>query len=180
MLKKQIAALGRILEAERSIREGLPCGVHPAKDRYIVTDGHVAIVLRNKPDGSSEADRQDGILSSIESARDYGDHTLAFSVTAGQIKEWKRLSKPWKEGKTHKTGAVPVEIAVKREDGSTIKGFFNPVFLVNAAEAVGTGCMFYLGRDPRWSSQWPTLLVYPKDWMGTEPEIMGFVVPLRI
>lgn len=180
MLKKQITALNRILDWERFYREDKPCGVHPTGDRYVITEGHVAILLQEKPDGLPEADRQDGILNSIESDRDYGDHTLAFSVTADRIKEWKRLSKPWEEGKTHKTGAVPVEITAQCEDGSTVSGFFNPLLLADAAEAVGTGCMVYIGHDTRWNSHYPTLLVYPKDWMGTDPEIMGFVLPLRI
>lgn len=180
MLKKQIVALNRILDWERFYRNNNSCGVHPTGDRYVVTEGHIAILLREKPDGFPEADRQDGILKSIENDRGYGDYTLAFSATADQIKEWKRLSKPWKEGKTHKTGAVPVEITAQRDDGNKVSGFFNPLLLVDAAEVVGTGCMFYIGHNTRWNSHWPTLLVYPKDWMGTDPKIMGFVLPLRI
>lgn len=179
-MKKQITALNRILDWERFYREDKPCGVHPAGDRYIVTEGHIAILLRDKPDGFPDADRQNSILNSIESDRNYGDHILAFCVTADQIKEWKQLSKPWKEGRIHNACAVPVEITAQRENGSTVSGFFNPLLLVDTAEAVGTGCMFYIGHNTRWNSYWPTLLVYPKDWMGTDPELMGFVLPLRI
>lgn len=180
MLKKQITALNRILDWERFYREDKPCGIHPAGDRYVVTEGHIAILLRDKPDGFHEADRQDSILNSIKSDRDYGDHTLAFSVTAGQIKEWKRLSKLLKERKTHNIGVAPVEITAQREDGSTVSGFFTPLLLVDAAEAVGTGCMVYIGYNTRWNIQWPTLLIYPKDWIGTDPEIIGFVLPIRM
>lgn len=180
MLKKQISALNSILDLERTYRKDNPCGVHPAGDRYVITEGHEAILFEEKPEGFPEADRQDDIYKVIQNDREYGDHYLAFTVTADMVKDWKRMSKPWKAGKTHKTGAVPVEITAQREDGSTVSGFFNPLLLVYAAEAVGTGCMVYIGYNPRQNSHWPTMLIYPKDWMGTDPKIMGFVLPLRI
>lgn len=180
MLKKQIAALNRILSREALTRKDKPCGVHPAGDGYIVADGRCAVLLREKPDGFPEADRQDDIFKQIQNDRDHGDHILALSVTSDIIQEWRRLSKDWKAGKTHKTGAVPVEISAQLEDGSKVSGFFNPILLVDATEAVGTGCMFYIGHNVRWNSHWPTLFVYPKDWMESTPEIMGFVLPLRI
>lgn len=180
MLKKQIAALNWIQDWERFCREDKPCGVHPAGDGYVITEGHLAILLRKKPDGFPEADRQDDLYKSIQNDREYGDHVLAFAATADMVKSWKHLSRQWKGGKTVKDGAPPVEITAQREDGTKVSGFFNPLLLVDAAEAVGTGCMVYIGHNTRWNSHWPTLLVYPKDWMGTDPEIMGFVLPLRI
>lgn len=180
MLKKQTVSLNRILDRERLYREGKPCGVHPAGDGYIITEGHVAVLIREKPDGFPEADRQDDAFKQIQNDRDYGNHVLALTVTSDIIKEWKRLSKDWKAGKTHKTGAVPVEITAKYEGGSKVSGFFNPLLLVDAVEAVGIGCMVYIGHNTRWTSHWTTLFVYPKDWMETDPDIVAFVLPLRI
>lgn len=180
MLKKQIAALNRILDLEQIYRKDKLCGVHPAGDRYIITEGHVVVLLREKPDGFPEADRQDDVFKQIQNDRDHGDHILASTVTTDIIKEWKRLSKDWKAGKTHKTGTIPVEITAQREDGSKVSGSFNPILLVDVAEAVGTGCMFYIGHNTRWNSSWPTLFVYHKDWMESAQDIMGFALPLRI
>lgn len=180
MTKKQITALNRILARERLRRADEPCGIHPAGNRYIVTDGVAAILLRDKPEGFPEADRQDTVYKSIQNDREYGDHVLAFTATADMVKNWKQMAREWQGGKSVKDGAPPVEITAQREDGAKVSGFFNPLLLVDAAEAVGTGCMVYIGHNTRLNSYWPTLLIYPKDWMGTAPKITGFVLPLRI
>lgn len=163
MTKKQITALNRILARERLRRADEPCGIHPAGNRYIVTDGVAAILLRDKPEGFPEADRQDTVYKSIQNDREYGDHVLAFTATADMVKNWKQMAREWQGGKSVKDGAPPVEITAQREDGAKVSGFFNPLLLVDAAEAVGTGCMVYIGHNTRLNSYWPTLLIYPID-----------------
>lgn len=193
MTKKQAAALLRMIDREASRiewkkqnrKEGDPAveeiaGAHPSHEKYIVTDGYVAVVFPEMPTELPEAEWNDSLYDLIRNDICCNDHFLALTVTAAHISEWKRQAKPWKAGKNHKTGAVPVEITAQHEDGSIISGFFNPVFLVDAVESVGTGAMIYIGRNTRWSVRYPTLLIYPKDWMGTDPEAIGFVLPLRI
>lgn len=180
MTKKQLAALDRILERERNSRQGKPCGVHPAHDRYIITDGSAAVILFEKPDGVPEADNLDSVFSVIQNDWEECDYTLALTVTAERIKDWKRLARPWRAGKTQKDGVVPVRITAWMEGRAQAAGSYNPALLVDAVEAVGPGCMVYIGYSRKRSSQRPNLIVYPKDWMERTPEIMGYVLPLRI
>lgn len=179
MLKKQIAAMNRILDWERFYRKDKPCGAHPSGDGYVITDGRVAILFQEKPDDFPEADRQDDLYKLIQNDWKNRDCVLAFTVTADMVKDWKRLAREWKCGKTVRNGAHPVEVTAQREDGTKVSGLFNPAVLVNAVEAVGTGCMVYVGYT-RWCTQRPAIFILPKDWMETGPGTMGFVLPLRI
>ena len=121
MTKKQLAALQRIIDREASriawgkerlketdqdaMREA---GLHPSRDRFVVTDGNVAVIFRDKPEDVHEAERMDGLYdimrTEIEFNDQFYDHLLALTVTAEHISEWKKQSKPWKAGKTNKTG----------------------------------------------------------------------------
>ena len=65
----------------------------------------------------------------------YTDHFLALTVTADTIKEWKQLSKDWKAGKTHKTGAVPVKLTAQDNDGRVVDGYYDPRYLVDVVES---------------------------------------------
>lgn len=71
MTKKQQAALQRIIDREASRIEwekqnkkmdtGIErrAGVHPSWERHIVTDGMVAVIFQEKPEGMPEAERMD-------------------------------------------------------------------------------------------------------------------------
>lgn len=183
MTKKRIAALSNIIALE-NVRneerksEAIP-GIHPACDKWLVTDGIAAVVLSEKPEGLQEAEELQNVYKLVEQEINRTDKLLAYTATQNKIKEWKALAKLWKQGKDHKTGATPVEITVHTDDGYTLTGYYNPWFLVNVVEAVGPNALIYIGRGGRFSN-FPTLFVYPKDWMERDPDTIGFLLPIRM
>lgn len=195
MTKKQNAALQRIIDREayridlekknQKMDTGIErkAGVHPSWERYIVTDGMVAVIFCEKPDSVPEAERMDGLWDimrkEVECSDRFTDHFLALTVTASHISEWKKLSKDWKAGKTNKTGAVPVKLTAQNSDGGTVEGFYDPRYLVDAVEAIGPGAMLYIGRYSK-QSCFCSLLVFPKNWMKAADHAIGYVLPLRI
>lgn len=195
MTKKQQAALQRIIDREASRIEwekqngktdtGIErkAGVHPSGERHIVTDGMVAVIFQEEPDGVPEAERMDELWNimrqEVECSDKYTDHFLALTVTADHISEWKKLSRDWRAGKTHKTGAVPVKLTAQNNDGGTVEGFYDPRYLVDVVEAIGPGAMLYIGKYSK-QSCFCSLLVYPKNWTETADHITGYVLPLRI
>ncbi len=195
MTKKQQAALKRIIDREASRIEwekqnkkvdiGIErkAGVHPSGERHIVTDGMVAVIFQEKPDGVPEAERMDELWNfmrrEVECSDKYTDHFLALTVTADHISEWKKLSKDWKSGKTYKTGAVPVKLIAQNNDGGMVDRHYDPRHLVDTVEAIGPGAMIYIGKYSR-QSCFCSLLVYPKNWMEDANHSIGYVLPLRI
>lgn len=195
MTKKQTAALLRIIGRESSRIEwekrnekmdtGIEktAGVHPSWEHHIVTDGIVAVIFHEKPDGLPEAERMDGLYDvmrrEIEQSNPFYDHFLALTATADHIREWKEQAKPWKAGKDSKTGAVPVKLTAKKDDGGEIEGFYDPRYLLDAVEAIGPGAMLYIGRYSA-ASPLCSLLVFPKNWMEDNDHVTGYVLPLRI
>lgn len=192
MTKKQIVALQRVIDREASRiewkkqnrKEGDPAveetaGVHPSHEKYVVTDGYVAIIFPEKPSELPEAERNDGLYDMMQGDIVNSDHFLALTVTAVHISEWKQQAKPWKAGKSHKTGAIPVKVSVQTPDGGTIEGYYNPCYLLDAVEAIGPGAMIYIGKYSRYSP-FCSLLVSPKKWMEDANPNIGYVLPLRI
>lgn len=192
MTKKQIAALQRVIDREvsriawkkQNRKEGdlvveETAGAHPSHEKYVVTDGYVAVIFPEKPTELPEAERNDGLYDMMWGDIVNYDHFLALTVTATHISEWKQQAKPWKAGKTHKTGAVPVKFSVQAPDGGTIEGYYNPCYLLDAVEAIGPGAMIYIGKYSR-NSPFCSLLVYPKNWMENADSKIGYVLPLRI
>ena len=196
MTKKQISALQRMIDREASRiewkkqnrKEGDPAveetaGAHTSHEKYIVTDGYVAVIFPEKPAELPEAERMDSLYdvmrSDIQNQDCFNDHFLALAVTAAHISEWKQQAKPWKAGKTHKTGAVPVKLTAQKPDGGTVEGFYDPRYLVDVVEAIGPGAMLYIGRySPH--SPFCSLLVFPKDWMENNEHAIGYVLPIRM
>lgn len=200
MTKKQLAALQRIIKREQAkycddaweankfrddhkLVPAKQAGAHPSCDHYVVTDGKVAVIFCKKPDGMPVVERMDGLYDAmsadIECSDKSHDHFLALTVTADHIKEWKKLSKDWKAGKTQKTGAVPVKLTAETTDGGTVGGFYDPRYVLDAVEAVGPGAMLYIGRYSKFSF-YCSLLVFPKNWAEMEEHTTGYVLPLRI
>lgn len=192
MTKKQAVALQRVIDREASRiewkkqnrKKGDPAveetaGAHPSHEKYIVTDGYVAVVFPERPAELPEAERNDGLYDLIRNDIYGYDHFLALTVTAAHISEWKQQAKPWKAGKNHKTGAIPVKLSAQTFDGGMVEGFYDPRYLVDAVEAIGPGAMIYIGKYSR-SSPFCSLLVYPKNWMGNADSKVGYVLPLRI
>jgi len=192
MTKKQIAALQRVIDRDASRiewkkqnrKEGDPAveetaGVHPSHEKYVVTDGYVAVIFPEKPSELPEAERNDGLYDMMRGDIVNYDHFLALTVTAAHISEWKQQAKLWKAGKTHKTGAIPVKLSAQTLDGRMIEGYYNPCYLLDAVEAIGPGAMIYIGKYSR-SSPFCSLLVYPKNWMEDADPKIGYVLPLRI
>lgn len=189
MTKKQLAALQRIVDREahqielkkQDGKESIPriAGVHPSRDRYVVTDGYVAVAFCDKPDGMVDAERMDGLYDLVRKDFEDYDHFRTLTVTADNIKEWKQQAKPWRYGKTEKTGAVPVKLSAQNNSGGTVEGFYNPSYLVDVAEAIGPGAMFYIGRYSQ-HSPFCSLLVFPKDWMENNEYAIGYVLPIRM
>lgn len=187
MTKKQTAALQRIIDREtcryacKKETERKTAGVHPGGNGWnVVTDGYVAVLF---PDGLSHdlpwsEDSLSGIYDMVRKETRY-DHFLAHTVTVEDIREWKKLSKPWKAGLTHKTGAVPVHLTAHKLDGGTLDGYYDPRYLVDAVEAIGPGAMIYISKYSGYSS-FCSLLIYPKDWMEDSEHTVGYVMPLRI
>lgn len=166
MTKKQIAALSNIIANENARLEerksAVKPGIHAAWDKWIVTDGISAVLLAEKPDGLPEGEEMRKIYEMVEREVKRGDSVLACTATVEKIKEWKALVKPWKQGKDSKTGATPVEITARMEDGRAVTGYYNPWYLVNVVEAVGTNALVYIGYSVQFS-KFPSLFVYPKD-----------------
>ena len=179
--KKQMAALSTIVALENARLEErgskLKPGVHPCYDRWLVTDGVSAVILSEKPEGLPEAEEQNKIFDVIQRDIDSGTHILACSVTADITKAWKFLAKPWKKGMDTKSGAIPVTLTAQKENGGSLSGNFNPWYLVNVVEAIGPSAMLYLGNTK--FCQYPSLLVYPKDWMELRNYPIGYLLPVR-
>lgn len=182
MTKKQIAALSNIIANENARLEerksAVKPGIHAAWDKWIVTDGISAVLLAEKPDGLPEGEEMRKIYEMVEREVKRGDSVLACTATVEKIKEWKALVKPWKQGKDSKTGATPVEITARMEDGRAVTGYYNPWYLVNVVEAVGTNALVYIGYSVQFS-KFPSLFVYPKDWMEHNPDRIGFLLSIR-
>lgn len=64
------------------------------------------------------------------------------------------------------------------EDGRAVTGYYNPWYLVNVVEAVGTNALVYIGYSVQFS-KFPSLFVYPKDWMEHNPDRIGFLLSIR-
>ncbi len=200
MTKKQLAALQRIITREQSkynndafeanklrndhkLVPAKQAGAHPSRDHHVVTDGYVAVIFHEKPDGVPEAERMDGLYDTMQKdvkcCDKYHDHFLALTVTANHISEWKKQAKAWKAGQTYKTGAVPVKLTAETTDGGTVEGFYDPRYVLDAVEAIGPGAMLYIERYSRFSS-YCSLLVFLKNWTEMGDHATGYVLPLRI
>lgn len=177
MTKKQLAALQRIIDIEQYKRPNSPAGVHPTNEHFIVTDGYVAVMFSEQPDGLNMAEPMESIFKIIMEDMNHGNHCLVSESV--DLNGWRQLARDWKKGKDHKSGATPVVLSTTTDRGETIIGTFNPRILVDAVEAVGTGAMLYLGYRQNYS-HYPTLLVYPKDWMESGCDPMALVMPLRV
>lgn len=188
MTKKRLSALQRIInrevyqiELKKQNNQKLKrvAGLHPSRDRYVVTDGYVALIFCDKPEGVLEAERIDSLYDLVRKNIEDCDHFLALTVTDDHIKEWKHYAKQWKAGKTYKTGAIPVKLSAQTNDGGTVEGFYDPRCLVDAVEAIGDGAMLYIGKCSK-NSVFCSLLVFPRDWMeNNNHDIMGYVLPIR-
>ena len=163
MTKKQIAALSNIIANENARLEerksAVKPGIHAAWDKWIVTDGISAVLLAEKPDGLPEGEEMRKIYEMVEREVKRGDSVLACTATVEKI-------------------ATPVEITARMEDGRAVTGYYNPWYLVNVVEAVGTNALVYIGYSVQFS-KFPSLFVYPKDWMEHNPDRIGFLLSIR-
>ena len=174
MTKKQIAALKRIVDREnfRNNKDKLPGddgyipgGVHPSDAGYVVTDGYIAVLFPEKPDGISEAGRLEHIGKIVTDERENGNHVLIEEKFP--LDDWKKFAR-----QEEKLGNQPRVTIGGNTD-------FNPRLVIDAMEAIGTDAMAYLGCTSKRTS-YNTLLIYPKDWMEDPDNCpVAFVLPLR-
>ena len=72
-----------------------------------------------------------------------------------------------------------MKLTAQRENGGTLEGFYDPRYVLDAAEAIGPGAMLYIGRYSK-NSPFCSLLVFPRDWMEDKDHVTGYVLPLRM
>lgn len=185
MTKKQINALRRILEREAvtyQARIGRPApGQHQSEDKVAVTDGNICVLLDVTIPDLSMGDRADSFASIIRNERSSDSY---FPVSADQIgvSDWRALAK-----KQAGDGSG-IELTVQPDSNPSgseqsilnpIMGRFNPQLLVDAVDAVGGKPQFFLGMG-RFSSRFPSMLVFPPDWQDNDTSgPVVFVLSLR-
>ena len=177
MTKKQIAALKRIVDREifrnNKDKRFIPAGAHPCDDGYVVTDGYVAILFPDKPEGLSVAERITHIGKMIKDECRNGNHVLIDSKFP--LDEWKRFARQEEKQGVQPRVTIGDDIIV---DGFGLTTDFNPRLVIDAMEAIGAGAMAYIGGVKGRSHN--TLLIYPKDWMDDPDNCpVAFVLPLR-
>ncbi len=181
MTKKQIKALQNIIARENARHPvEITGGIHPSMENFCITDGRMIIMFHQKPEGFPDGSRLDDFDKIMKRNLEYGNHIFALTATADLVSEWKKLIKPWNRGMTPKNGAVPVEITAKHDNGSVEFGRYDPRLLVDAVETVGPNALVYIGKDKRFSTHFPTLLIFPKNWVDTgNSDIAALVLPRR-
>ena len=186
MTKQQINALHRILEREAvtyQARIGRPTpGQHQSEDKVAVTDGNICVLLDATIPDLPMGERADSFAAIIRNERNSDSY---FPVSADQIRvsDWRALVKK-------QTGdGSSIELTVQPDSDPSgprqsilnlIMGRFNPQLLVDAVDAVGGKPQFFLGMG-RFSSRFPSLLVFPTSWRdnGSSGPVV-LVLSLRI
>ena len=164
LTKKQLAAMERIMEGETKQRPHAIVGAHPSGERYIITDGYSLIALRSKPDGLSEAPREDTFDELLRKSEDDGKFYLVENMP--NVAELRKMP-----GR--------IKLTAKKSDGSgAVSSVFDVRLLVNVLEACGTGCLAYLGYAKPFSEQFASLLVYPKTGC-IDPSVVALLLPCR-
>lgn len=164
MTNKQLTAMRRILD--RNFRTH---SVYVWRDRYILTDGTVAVVSSTEFPGSDfeigEQNEQgknlyDAIMKEVKN----GDYVR----TQDDLASWRKVAR--KE--------EIVQIEGDTSNGEHISGNFNTRLVVDAMDSIGTGSMLYIGKLHMLSSMCG-LIVLPKNYTGGETDFFGFVLPTR-
>lgn len=186
MTRKQINALRRILDREAATylaRIGRPApGQHQSEDKVAVTDGNICVLLDVTIPDLPMGERADSFASIIRNERSSDSY---FPVSADQIRvsDWRALAK-----KQAGDGSG-IELTVQPDGDPSgpgqsilnlIMGRFNPQLLIDAVDAVGGKPQFFLGMG-RFSSRFPSLLVFPTAWQdnGSSGPVV-LVLSLRI
>lgn len=186
LTSKQIAALSRIINNEtvqikQNRTDAAPAakgnlirtGVHPSGGRYAVSDGACLVILDESPDFPI-ANRNDAYEKRIRAAEERGDYWLV-----DERVDIKTIRNAAHMKRCAPADAPSMEVSCKTASGRLISGVFNAQYLLNVVEAVGTGAMIYLGYHDRSKMTFPTLVVYPKNWMERGTSIIGFLMPRR-
>lgn len=190
MTEVQTAALQRIIRREEAgnvqmsegsvagcFGVGFTAGVHPSCDRYVVTDGGVAVVLGDMPKELPEVMRLDKLYRILEGRINARSYIFALSVTDAHLSKWKEMSKRWTDEGKYDAEAVPVEITTSEDN--RIVGFYNPILLVDAVEAVGSDAVIYIGKYEK-CNPFHSLLIYPREWTENCKLPISYVSPLMI
>lgn len=164
MTNKQLTAMRRILD--RNFRTH---SVYVWGDRYILTDGTVAIVSSTDFSGSDfeigeQNEQSKKLYDSIMKEVKDGDYVR----TQDDLASWRKVAR--KE--------EVVQIGGDTSNGEHITSNFNTRLVVDAMDSIGTGSSVYIGKLHKSSNQCG-LLVFPKSYDNGIPDFFGFVLPTR-
>lgn len=188
MTRKQITALQRILAreaAEYQVRSGHPVpGQHPSGDKYTVTDGITCVLLDTPAPTLPMGEQADTFFEIVQKERKNEAH---FPVPSDQISasRWRGQTKQQRQG-VELSAPILYPEQLRVDDLGTaaaptvIKGQFDPQLLVDAAEAVGSEPLLFLGYGP-FNKHFPSLLVMPPTWTEfncTKP--IALVLSMRV
>lgn len=196
--KKQIAALQRIIDREEGTRPG-SSGLHPSNggeiawidpygthDWTAVSDGHVVVLLYDKPDGLRDAERCDFLCQHVDG---FLKDDRSIMVNNPSLRdECRKLIQDWKKNKNESKPPFPkIIVSAVDDNGSVIAGTFNALLLLDAMEALGPHVRVYIGYDQRHTQlrlpHQPCLTLYRRigrDWWSDNDESQkAFLLPCR-
>lgn len=191
MTNKQLAALQRILEREAAAYRALsgrPApGQHPSEDKFAVSDGNICVLLDAPLPDLPLGERVDSLAKIVWDERKSEAH---YPVPGEQVdrSRWARQIK--REGdRPHgilisapitRPNQLLLDDAGTAETPTEVVGKFDPQLLVDAADAIGNGPLFFLGYGP-FNGHFPSLIVMPPDWTESNcNKPIALVFPLRI
>lgn len=165
LTKKQIAALERITSCEHKYNERYKrdggVGLHPSKDKFVVTDGiAMMVVFDEHPDGLELMERND-FYAEFADDLERADRSAVRASIAPTIQECKQAISEWKKLTNLGKPSIPkVQVAGLDEQGNQMVSWFDARHLLNAMEATGSSVAFFIGWDGRHKLPFPYVVIY--------------------
>jgi len=177
MTVKQKTALNRILEREKLIRPDT-FGLRASLDKWVITDGAMAVMFHEKPDGFHAGSKMDSLAEYILDEFENGNFILA--STQIDIPTWKADTKGYQQKKlrSKQQPAHPMlHIEAIGEDGRVYEGHYNKQYVLDAVEALGSKAFLYISTRSRKPGQSPSLMVLHEDWMEDRTLPFALILP---
>lgn len=176
MTVKQKNALNRILKRELK-KYPETSGLHASLDKWIISDGAVAVLFHQKPDSFPDGKQEDNIAEFIQKEFETADY---FRISALiDIPDWKIATKGYQQKFIRGSSTPPIpdfHAFAQTFDGRTCDAHFNLQYVLDAVEAIGSKAIVYLSTE---RGHMPTLLVMHEDWMEDRSLPIAIVMPYR-
>lgn len=166
------------------------CGEIVTPSGCMVTDGYVGVFYPSPVPGlphDEDYRQEDNMVRRIFTEEvEYGNYSLVSSPFPGEIStsEIRKLLKEHSvsDPKDPFFRRQRITLAASDENGSSVEGDFNSLFVRRAVEAVGSGVRLYIGsrpNNPKTNRMF--LLVVPKGSNSFDPDwgVHAIVMPLR-